>query len=111
MSSAWGCSSQLLRMACCMEDAVMKVVRSRRPRKTLIHLDQDSQYGSDAWRSFCKDSHLEPSMSRRANCWDNAVAESFFSSLKMKRIKRRIYASREVATSDISEYIEGFYNL
>ena len=92
-------------------DAVMKAVRSRRPRKALIHSDQGSQYGSDAWRRFCKDNHLEPSMSRRANCWDNAVAESFFSSLKKERIKKRIYASREVATSDISEYIEGFYNL
>ncbi len=50
-------------------------------------------------------------MSKRANCWDNAVAESFFSSLKKERIKKRIYASRELATSDISEYIEGFYNL
>ncbi len=92
-------------------DAVMKAVRSRRPRKPLIHSHQGSQYGSDAWRRFCKDNHLEPSMSRRANCRDNAVAESFFSSLKKERIKQRIYASREVATSDISEYIEGFYNL
>ena len=49
-------------------------------------------------------------MSRRANCWDNAVAEPFFSSLEKERIKKRIYASREVATSGISEYIEGFYN-
>lgn len=63
------------------------------------------------WRRFCKDNHLELSMSRRTNCWDNVVAESFFSSLKKEWIKKRIYASREVATSDISEYIDGFYNL
>lgn len=49
-------------------------------------------------------------MSRRANCWDNAVAESFFSSLKKERIKKRIYANRDMATSDISDYIDGFYN-
>lgn len=91
-------------------EAVMKAVRSRRPRQALIHSDQGSQYGSDAWRRFCKDNHLEPSMSRRANCWDNAVAESFFSSLKKERIKKRIYANREVAASDVSDYIEGFYN-
>lgn len=92
-------------------DAVMKPVRSRRPRKVLIHSDQGSQSRGDSWRRFCKDSLLEPSKSWRANCWDNAVAESFFSSLKKERIKKRIYASREVATSDLSEYIEGLYNL
>lgn len=49
-------------------------------------------------------------MSRRGNCYDNAVAESFFSSLKRERIKRRIYASRQEAGSDVFDYIEGFYN-
>ncbi len=92
-------------------EAVMKAVRGRRPRKTLIHSDQGTQYGSDAWRRFCKANHLEPSMSRRASCWDKAVAESFFSSLKKERIKKHIYANREAAALDVSEYIEGFYNL
>lgn len=91
-------------------EAVMKAVRTRRPRRALIHSDQGSQYGSDVWRRFCKANHLEPSMSRCANCWDNAVAESFFSSLKKERIKKRIYADRETATLDVFEYIEGFYN-
>lgn len=49
-------------------------------------------------------------MSRRGNCWDNAVAESFFSSLKKERIKKRIYADRETATLDLVEYIDNFYN-
>jgi putative transposase len=49
-------------------------------------------------------------MSRRGNCWDNAVAESFFSSLKKERIKKRIYASRDSAIVEIGEYIDGFYN-
>lgn len=49
-------------------------------------------------------------MSRRGNCWDNAVAESFFSSLKKERIKKRIYKNRDIATADISEYIDLFYN-
>jgi putative transposase len=82
----------------------------RRPKKTLIHSDQGSQYGSDAWRRFCRDHHLEPSMSRRGNCWDNAVAESFFSSLKKERIKKRIYKTRDIANADIFDYIEHFYN-
>jgi len=49
-------------------------------------------------------------MSRRGNCYDNAVAESFFSSLKKERIKKRIYKNRELAIADISDYIETFYN-
>ena len=63
-------------------DAVLMAVRRRRPKRTMIHSDEGSQYGSDAWRRFCRTNGLEPSMSRRGNCWDNAVAESFFSSLK-----------------------------
>ena len=76
----------------------------------MIHSDQGTQYVSDVWRRFCKASHLEPSMKRRANCWDNAVAEPFFGSLKKERIKKRIYADRQAAALDVSEYIEGFYN-
>jgi putative transposase len=91
-------------------DAIMMAVRRRRPKRTIIHSDQGSQYGSDDWRRFCLSNHLEPSMSRRGNCWDNAVAESFFSSLKKERIKKRIYKNREIAHADISEYIESFYN-
>ncbi len=49
-------------------------------------------------------------MSRRGNCWDNAVAESFFGSLKKERIKRRIYKTRALATADVLDYIECFYN-
>jgi putative transposase len=91
-------------------DAILMAVRRRRPNRTIIHSDQGSQYGSDDWRRFCRTNHLEPSMSRRGNCWDNAVAESFFSSLKKERIKKKIYRNREIAHADISEYIESFYN-
>ena len=49
-------------------------------------------------------------MSRRGNCWDNAVVESFFSSLKKERIKKRIYKTRDLAKADIHDYIESFYN-
>jgi putative transposase len=49
-------------------------------------------------------------MSRRGNCWDNAVIESFFSSLKKERIKKQIYNTRQQATEDIADYIDGFYN-
>lgn len=92
-------------------DAVLMAVRERRPKGTLIHSDQGSQYGSDAWRRLCRKHHLEPSMSRRGNCWDNAVAESFFGSLKKERIKKQIYKTRDIATTDITDYIRTFYNL
>jgi putative transposase len=49
-------------------------------------------------------------MNRRGNCYENAIAESFFSSLKKERVKRRVYATREEAKSEIFEYIQVFYN-
>ena len=91
-------------------NAVLIAVRRRRPRGTLIHSDQGTQFGSDAWRRSCRSNRLEPSMSRKGNCWDNAVAESFFSSLKKERIKKHIYKNRELATKDVAEYIDAFYN-
>jgi putative transposase len=91
-------------------DALLIAVQRRKPKKTLIHSDQGSQFGSDAWRRFCRAHRLEPSMSRRGNCWDNAVAESFFSSLKKERIKKRIYKTRDIARAEIHDYIETFYN-
>jgi putative transposase len=92
-------------------DALTMAVWRRRPKNpVMIHSDQGSQFGSDDFNRWCKDNALVPSMSRRANCWDNAVAESFFSSLKKERIKRRIYTSRQQAKSDVFDYIEGFYN-
>lgn len=83
----------------------------RRPAKGLvIHSDQGSQYSSDDFQRFCRAHHLEPSMSRRASCWDNAVAESFFGSLKKERIRKRIYRTRDEARADLFDYIEMFYN-
>lgn len=91
-------------------DALLIAVRQRAPDGTIVHSDQGSQYGSDDWRRFCRSNGLRPSMSRRGNCWDNAVAESFFSSLKKERIKKRIYNTRQQATEDIADYIDDFYN-
>jgi putative transposase len=92
-------------------DALLMALWRRKPKSTvLVHSDQGSQYGSDDWRRFCLTNRLEPSMSRRGNCWDNAVAESFFSSLKKERIRKRIYKTRDLARSDVFDYIEAFYN-
>lgn len=91
--------------------ALLMAVWRRRPgREVLVHSDQGTQYTSGDWRAFLRDHRLVPSMSRRGNCLDNAVAESFFQLLKRERIKRRIYASREEARQDVFDYIELFYN-
>ena len=92
-------------------DALMMAVWRRRPKTAvMMHFDQGSQFESDEFNRWCKNNKLVPSMSRRGNCWDNAVAESFFSSLKKERIKWRIYAYRQEAKSDVFDYIEDFYN-
>ena len=92
-------------------DALLMAVWRRKPtRRVLVHSDQGIQYTSSDWRRFLRDHNLEASMSRRGNCHDNAVAESFFSLLKTERIKRRIYKTRDEARADIFDYIEGFYN-
>jgi putative transposase len=92
-------------------DAILMAVWRRKPKQSvIIHSDQGTQYGSDDWLRFCREHNLEPSMSRRGNCWDNAAIESFFSSLKKERIKKRIYKTRELARADVFDYIEVFYN-
>jgi len=92
-------------------DALLMAVWRRKPQyPVIVHSDQGSQYGSDDWLRFCRNHNLEPSMSRRGNCWDNAVVESFFSSLKKERVKKRIYKTRNLAREDVFDYIEVFYN-
>ena len=92
-------------------DTILMAVWRRKPsNRVIVHSDQGSQYGSDDWLRFCPDHNLEPSMSRRGNFWDNAVVESFFSSLKKERVKKRIYKTRELTRVDGFDYIEVFYN-
>ena len=92
-------------------DALMMAVWKRKPKQSvIIHSDQGSQFGSDDFARWCKEHNLVPSMSRRGNCYDNAVAEFFFSSLKKERVKQKIYSTREDAKADIFDYIEVFYN-
>ncbi len=79
-------------------DALTMAVWRRRPKgSVIIHSDQGSQFGSDDFCRWCKENRLSPSMSRRGNCWDNAVVESIFSSLKSEKIKRKIYKTRQEA--------------
>ena len=93
-------------------NALLMAMWRRSPQnKVMVHSDQGSQYTSHDWQSFLKDNGLEGSMSRRCNCHDNAVAESFFQLLKRERIKRKTYSTRENARSDVFDYMEMFYNV
>jgi putative transposase len=77
-------------------NALLMAVWRRNPKQqVMVHSDQGSQYTSHDWRAFLKANGLEGSMSRRGNCHDNAVAESFFQLLKRERVKRKIYSTRE----------------
>ena len=92
-------------------NALLMAVWRRQPKsEVIVHSDQGCQFSSYEWRDFLKAHNLIGSMSRRGNCHDNAVAESFFQLLKRERIKRRIYTDREEARKDVFDYIEMFYN-
>jgi putative transposase len=92
--------------------ALLMAVWRRKPKnRVLIHSDQGSQFTIRDWAPFLKHHNLEHSMSRRGNCHDNAVAESFFNLLKRERIRRRTYKARADARQDVFDYIEMFYNL
>ena len=91
--------------------ALLAAVWRRKPKtRVMIHSDQGSQFTSREWQLFLSQHNLDASMSRRGNCHDNAVAESFFQLLKRERIRRRTYPTREAARQDVFEYIEMFYN-
>ena len=93
-----------------LQALLMAVWRRKPAGKVLVHSDQGSQFTSLEWASFLRQHNLEHSMSRRGNCHDNAVAESFFNLLKRERIRRRTYKTRDDARSDVFDYIEFFYN-
>jgi putative transposase len=93
-----------------LQALLMALLRRKPKNKVLVHSDQGSQFTSMDWASFLKHHNLEHSMSRRGNCHDNAVAESFFNLLKRERIRRKAYRTRTEARHDVFDYIEMFYN-
>ena len=93
------------------EDAFLQAVWKRKPGKNLIfHSDLGSQYASKSFQKLLKNYYVIPSMSRKGNCWDNAIAESFFKTIKSELVYHCNYATREEARNSIFEYIETFYN-
>lgn len=92
-------------------DAFRMAIWRRCPAPGLIfHSDRGSQYCSNDFQEMLKAHKMLSSMSRKGNCWDNAVAESFFGSLKTERVFFSSYKTREEARRDIVDYIEMFYN-
>ena len=81
------------------------------PKELLHHSDQGSQYTSEEFQRLLADQEIVCSMSRRGDCWDNAVMESFFSTLKLERAHRRRYRTRDEARADLFDDIERLYNL
>ncbi len=105
----WSMDSHMEATLVC--DALQMALWQRRPKKGLIHhSDRGSQYASNAFRTLLKDNKAVGSMSRKGNCWDNAVAESFFGSLKQERVQWYDYQTRDEARQDILAYITMFYN-
>lgn len=94
-----------------VEDALRMALYERQPDPGLLHhSDRGSQYASEQIRRILAANHIEVSMSRTGNCYDNAVMESFFSTLKSEQVHHQNYKTRTEASRDIFEYIAGFYN-
>lgn len=92
--------------------ALRAAVKARRPAPGLVHhSDRGSPYASAEYRAVLAEHEVAASMSRKGDCWDNAVAESFFGTLKGELVDHQQYATRHQAHRSIGEYIDGFYNI
>jgi putative transposase len=85
-------------------------LKARPPNHLIHHSDQGSQYASYDYQDMLEKNHLTQSMSRKGNCYDNAVVESFFATLKTEEVYQNQYLTHQQAQSSIFSYIEGFYN-
>jgi len=92
--------------------ALLAAVWRRKPKqRVMVHSDRGSQYASDTYQTLLTQYGIRCSMSRKGNCWDNAVMERFFLNLKMERVWQRDYANHVEAEKDVTHYIVGFYNV
>jgi len=93
------------------QNALNQAIGRRNPQAGLIHhSDRGSQYASGDYQSLLKEHGITPSMSRKGDCWDNAVAESFIHTLKVEKINRYRFKTRSEAKNKIFEYVEMYYN-
>jgi putative transposase len=94
-----------------VNQALARAICQRQPAAGLLmHTDRGSQYGADSYQQLLTQHGIEPSMSRQGTCWDNAVAESFFHTLKTELIYLEDFDTREQAQTGVFEYIAVFYN-
>ena len=92
-------------------EALNMALLQRRPQPDLIHhSDQGRTYAGKVYQQRLAAAQLIPSMSRKGDCWDNAVAESFFATLEFELIEQQVFATRSVARTAIFDFIEVFYN-
>ncbi len=103
-------TGETLETSLCLNALSMALGHRREIKSLLYHSDRGVQYASDDYQKALRARGITCSMSRRANCWDNAVSESFFGTLKTELIYRRPWLTRESAREAIGEYIEVFYN-
>ncbi len=104
----WSMSDSMA--AVIVQDAFQMGVKKRGRAPIVAHSDRGSQYASELFRGTLEQYGTLQSMSRRGNCWDNAVAESFFGTLKCESVHRQKFATREQARAAIFDYLEIFYN-
>jgi len=105
----WSMNARMTKQLVC--DALLMALFNRKfPEGVLVHTDRGSQYCSKKYRSIMANNKLIGSMSRRGNCWDNAISESFFHTLKVELIHQNKYLYKEQAQRSIFQYIEGYYN-
>ena len=110
MVVGWATGAKIDSSLVCL--ALEKAIARRQPAPgVLLHSDRGVQYTSEAYRLLVQKHGMLQSMSRKGNCWDNAVAESFFRSLKVEAINGYHLATRDKAESRIFEYVERFYNI
>lgn len=105
----WSMSDRMTKQLVC--NALLMALFNRKfPKGVIVHTDRGSQYCSKSYRSIMANNKLIGSMSRRGNCWDNAISESFFHTLKVELIHQNQYVTRDQAQRSIFQYIEGYYN-
>lgn len=91
--------------------ALEMAIARRQPSKGLIHhSDQGQTYAAQSYRDLLAQNSMTPSMSRKGDCWDNAVAESFFATVEFELIEQQVFPTRDQARSAIFDFIEVFYN-
>ena len=105
----WSMQPQLTRDLV-IQAVLMAVWQRRNPEAVILHSDRGTQYTAQEFQTFLKTHGIVSSMSGVGNCYDNAVAESFFGLLKRERVHRRQYLTRAEARADVFDYIERFYN-